>query len=221
MPEACVTGQIIGGLPLTSCSILPGFDLTADPKSPHWSSLAPVWLAEAITGAAPEQRTAVRMGWTTSELRLLFNVEDSHVWATMANRGDPLYKEEVVEVFLDPVGDLESYFEIELNPLNAVLDLVLRKTRSGYRKDFSWRCEGLRSRVCLSEGGWVAELGIPFLSLMPETPNPGDVWRVNFSRIDRPQNRDRELSAWSPPRRPSFHTPERFGFLEFQEGAAL
>ncbi len=214
--ETFAVSRGAGGLPLTYCTRFHGLDLTADPKSPQWSLLDPVWLAEAVTGSAPEQRTAVRIAWTSSELRLLFHVEDTDVWATMGNRGDPLYREEVVEVFLDPVGDLESYFEIEINPLNAVLDLVLRKTRSGYRKDFSWRCEGLRSRVRSCDGGWVAELGIPFLSVLPEPPKPGDVWRVNFSRIDRPQHRERELSAWSAPRRPSFHTPERFGFLEFQ-----
>jgi hypothetical protein len=203
--------------PWASCSRFQGLELTADPESPRWQPFAPVWLSEASTGATPEQRTAVRVAWTSSELRLLFDVEDSHVWATLLSRGDPLYTEEVVEVFFDPVGDLESYFEIELNPLNTVLDLVLRKTRSGYRKDFSWRCEGFRSEVRLSERGWVAEMGIPFLSVMAQPPQPGDIWRVNFSRIDRPQHRERELSAWSAPLRPSFHTPECFGFLEFAD----
>jgi hypothetical protein len=59
-----------------------------------------------------------------------------------------------VELFLDPVGDLESYFEIEVNPLNAVLDLVLRRTRSGYAKNFAWRCEGLRTAVKRTASGW-------------------------------------------------------------------
>ena len=126
-----------------------------------------------------------------------------------------LYQEEVVEVFVDPVGDLECYFEIEVNPLNAILEVVQRRTRSGYAKDFAWRCDGLRTAVQRTATGWCAELAIPFHSLVATPPNPGTRWRANFCRIDRPPGVGRELSAWSPPGRGSFHTPERFGWVEF------
>jgi hypothetical protein len=62
-------------------------------------------------------------------------------------RDAPLFKEEVVEVFVDPVGDLESYFEIEVNPLNTVMDLVLRRGRVGVKRNFAWRCEELETAV--------------------------------------------------------------------------
>jgi hypothetical protein len=61
------------------------------------------------------------------------------------------------------------------------------------------------------------ELAIPFASVA-ETPSAGTKWRANFCRIDRP-SRDgsvpRELTAWSPPMRETFHTQERFGVVEF------
>ncbi len=133
----------------------------------------------------------------------------------MTARDEPLYREEVVEVFIDPVGDLESYFEIEVNPLNTVLDLVLRKTRSGYRKDAAWNCEGMVTRVERDDHSWTTHLKIPFDSLGPDLPMLEKPWRVNFTRIDRPKDGPRELSAWSPPGRPNFHTPERFGIVEF------
>jgi hypothetical protein len=122
-----------------------------------------------------------------------------------------------MEVFLDPVGDLQSYFELEVNPLNAVLDLVIRKNRSGVIKDFSWRCENLRTAVRNANGGWSAEFAIPFRSLIAAPPKAGERWRANFYRIDRPENRQWELSAWSPTGFPNFHVPERFGILEFAE----
>jgi hypothetical protein len=157
----------------------------------------------------------VRVAWTEEELRVLFHAEDTHAWATLTERDAPLYEEEVVEVFLDPTGDLASYFEIEVNPLNAVLDLVLRRNRSGYAKDFAWRCEGLRTAVVKTDAAWSAELAIPFRSLMAEPPKAGDCWRVNFCRIDRPPGVPRELTSWSPAGRANFHTPERFGTLQF------
>jgi hypothetical protein len=187
----------------------------ARPEDEWWAALPVLSLRQAVTGAAPQQTTSVKLAWDEAELRVLFEVHDTHVWATLTERDGPLYQEEVVEVFLDPVGDLESYFEIEVNPLNAVLDLVLRKNRSGYAQDFAWDCEGLRTAARRTAQGWCAELAIPLRSLVAEAPQVGTRWRGNFCRIDRPPGVERELSAWSPTQRGTFHTPERFGRIEF------
>jgi hypothetical protein len=148
-------------------------------------------------------------------LSVRFECEDSEPWATITQRDGPLWEEEVVEVFIDPVGDGECYFEFEVNPLGTVLDLVLRRIRSGYRKDFAWDCEDLRTHVERTPSGWNATLRIPFTSLIAEPPLPGADWRVNFTRIDRPRDRERELTAWSPTLLPTFHAVERFGVLRF------
>lgn len=174
---------------------------------------APAFLVDTQTGASPLQKTSFTTAWNPKEFRVLFQCEDANPWATMNRRDDPLYKEEVVEVFLDPFGDLQSYFEIEVNPLNAVCDLLLRRNRSGYAKDFFWDCADLQTEVEVGEGFWRAELGIPFASLGPDLPMQG--WRANFYRIDRPAPNRCELSAWAPTGRPHFHLSHRFGVLDF------
>lgn len=204
-------------LPSIPCLLRPLGELTANPDSGFWSALPSASLLETISGLAPKQSTRVQLAWDSLELRILFHSEDANPWATLTERDAPLYQEEVVEVFLDPVGDLESYFEIEVNPLNAVLDLVLRRNRSGYMKNFAWRCEGLRTAVIKTAASWSAELSIPFASLTSDPPSPGARWRANFLRIDRPPDVERELSAWSPTGRANFHTPDRFGFIDFVE----
>ena len=204
------------GLPQLVCWRRELGGLTADPQSPFWQRELAVDLREAVGGGDPLQATALKLACDRTELRVLFDCQDREAWATLSERDAPLYTEEVVEVFLDPFGDLESYFEIEVNPLNTVLDLVLRRSRSGYLKDFAWTCEGLRTHVENTPRGWAAELSMPFTSMAPEPPKEGAQWRVNFCRIDRPRGAEWELSAWSPPRRPLFHTPERFGVLEFR-----
>ncbi len=204
-------------LPRIICTIRELPDLTAHAGSDFWKTIQPSSLSEAIGGGEPDQPTALHLACDARELRVLFHSTDRDPWATLTERDGPLYKEEVVEVFLDPVGDLECYFEIEVNPLNAVLDLVLRRTRSGYAKSLAWRCDGLRTRVTFGTAAWTTELAIPFSSLIAgPPPAPGDTWRANFCRIDRPRTGPRVLSAWSPPRRPTFHTPERFGVVEFR-----
>jgi hypothetical protein len=194
--------------------------LSADTELSFWHEREPEWLRDVVTGAAPQQATSVRVAWDADEIRVLFCAEDAHIHATLAERDAPLYTEEVVEVFLDPVGDRECYFEVEVNPLNAVLDLVLRRNRSGYAKDASWTCEGLRTCVRREAASWSAELSIPFRSLAAAPPESGATWRANFLRIDRPPGVPRELSAWSPTGLANFHVPERFGAIEFAVSAA-
>lgn len=202
-------------LPRLACqrSVLPA--LTGDSHSPFWETREPVLLRDVITGAAPVQATSVRVAWDVDEMRVLFRAEDTHIHATLTERDAPLYTEEVVEVFLDPVGDRECYFEIEVNPLNTVLDIVLRRNRSGYAKDVSWNCEGLRTCVRREAAAWSAELSIPFRSVAAAPPAPGANWHMNFLRIDRPPGIPRELSAWSPTGIANFHVPARFGIVEF------
>ncbi len=192
-------------------------ELLADVAAQPWCDLAAMDLRDIATGLAPKQGTAVRTAWDGREWRVLFHCVDADPWATLTQRDAPLYQEETVEVFFDPVGDLQSYFEIEVNPLGTQLDIVFRRSRSGYKGDWAWDCEGLRSLVKIGKGTWTAELAIPFASVA-EMPYAGRKWRVNFCRIDRP-SRDgslpRELTAWSPPMRESFHSPTRFGVVEF------
>ena len=136
------------------------------------------------------------------------------------SRDDALWEEEVVEVFLDPFGDSLCYFEIEINPLNTVTDLFIRRTWTGLKRDLRWNCEGLVTACGTLAYGWVAAFQIPFASLGDCHPSRSPVWRVNFSRIDRPKDQPRELSAWSPTRVNSFHVPGRFGFLRFDQGGS-
>ncbi len=212
-------------LPVAHCARVPLGEVRADPEAYPWTETAALPLREATLGGLPQQATWVKTAWNEEEWRVLFYAEDTHVWATHTQRDAPLYEEEVVEVFFDPSGAgnvPDSYFEIEVNPLNAVMDLVLRRTRSGLKKDFAWACEGLRTAVKrhgAASGqllpGWSAELAIPFASVgaIPRQSR----WRVNFCRIDRPAGAPRELSAWSAPLSGTFHEPSRFGILEFAE----
>ena len=131
----------------------------------------------------------MRAGWDDAAWHLLFECVDPNPWATITERDGPLWNEEVVEVFLDPVGDLQSYFEIEVNPLNTVCDLVLRRSPSGWRKEFGWHCDGLQTVVQRTPRGWNAALRIPFAAVTNDAMRAGTVWRVNFFRIDRPGSR--------------------------------
>ena len=204
-------------LPRLACPRIEASLLAAGDWLSHAGTLR---LVDALSGASPEQGTQLRAAWSAAAWHLRFDCVDNLHWATLRERDAQLWTEEVVEVFIDPEGDGAGYFEIEVNPLGTVCDLVLRRIASGWRKDFSWQVEGLRAAAGLQPGGWWAELAIPFAALTPVWPLPGTVWRANFFRIDRPgglagSTADRALSAWSPTGWASFHVPQKFGYLEF------
>ena len=59
---------------------------------------------------------------------------------------------------------------------------------------------------------WRCEARIPLESLSGTRPVAGTRWRANLYRIDRA---NRAFLASNPLLSGSFHTPERFGWLEF------
>jgi hypothetical protein len=183
-----------------------------DGLSACWSTASRVFLTDNVSGRPPVWGTEVRVGWHREELQVLFICQDPDPSATMTKRDDPLWEEDVVEIFIDPFGDLDCYFEFEVNPLNTVLDVFIRRLRGGLRKDFRWDCEGLRTATGLLAYGWVAGFAIPFGSFGECNLSQ---WRINLCRIERPKGQPRELSAWSPSFAGTFHLPERFGMLTF------
>ncbi|NLG84295.1 MAG: hypothetical protein GX493_06750 [Firmicutes bacterium] len=173
-----------------------------------------------LDGSGPATyQTKVRAVWTQDALYVAFWCHDPEPWATFTERDADLYEEEVVEVFLNPWPEDEtSYFEFEINPLGTLFDARIHWTPGGIEVDRLWDCAGLVGAVRAVPGlGWRAGLRIPFYGLGYH-PAPGEVWAVNFYRIER---RPRvEFSSWAPilTRPPSFHSPSSFGRLRFTEG---
>jgi Carbohydrate-binding family 9 len=180
-----------------------------------WAQCVMLRLADNASGSVPKWGSEVRIGWDGESIHGIFTCQDPDPWATKTKRDDSLWEEEVVEIFLDPFGDGLSYFEIEINPLNTVCDLFVRRVRSGLRKDFSWHCLALKTATGILPYGWTVGFRIPFESLGDCHPSRSPVWRGNFARIDRPKEEPRELSAWSPTLTATFHVPQRFGIIRF------
>lgn len=183
-----------------------------------------VSLSDSTGGSLPRLETKVYCFQDEHSLSVLFAGEDDSVTASYREHDDPLYEEDVLEIFLAP-ETLTTYWEIEVNPLGAIFDARVSSpygTRGAMSVDRGWTCEGLqafqkRDRN-LSEGTWRFStlISIPFRSLSVPVPAPGDRWRANFFRIDRHPSGD-EFTAWQATARkpPDFHVPAAFGYLLF------
>lgn len=187
---------------------------------------SPVRLRRATDAAAPRLATSVAAWYDDRYLSLLYSATDDHIRATYHAHDDPLYEQDVVEVFLAPDG-LQRYFEIEVNPHGAVFDAAIDSpagTREGMTADVGWTCDGLfvaLRKVIESSGAMSIDtlVRIPFSSVGRATPGDGETWRGNFFRIDRHPDYGDEFSAWQPTHKipADFHVAAAFGVLRFAE----
>ena len=139
----------------------------------------------------------------------------------------------MVETFLAPSGSFRSFYEIEVNPLNAIFDsyqLNYSQPDGSCRKLYfnpAYNCEGLLTKVFV--GGvlnqahgtksWTVEMALPFTSIVGRdniVPNPEDRWRANFCRIDFAAPDQPAFSSWSPLGGHNFNRSCRFGWIEFK-----
>lgn len=164
--------------------------------------------------------TTVKAVWDATHLYLNFSCEDDRIYSDFTRRDEPLYEQEVIEVFAAPF-DLDLYYEFNVSPKDVVFDSLIRYADGSHHGDPSWDCVGLQSAVTWKNqrysGDWEAFLAIPWVGLEVLPPRRGDRWAVNFYRIKR-QGTD-EFSCWSPTLTDpaNFHVPERFGVLWFDE----
>jgi uncharacterized protein (DUF362 family) len=146
--------------------------------------------------------------------------EPGEVRARSASRGaEPpseiaLYEHEVVELFIDPSPrSREQYREIEIDPLGRFLDLDVSLTRRP-RGDAEWS-SGMTTAAAIDREArrYRIEVRIPAAGFDAEALRAGE-WRINVYRIAG-RSPERTFLARYPTytERPSFHVPDRFGWL--------
>jgi arylsulfatase A len=197
-----------------------------------------VWgAAQRITWGPAAMATSFRALSTRAGLAVRYDVTDPSPWHTLTQRDERLWNEEVVELFLDVGATGRSYAEIEWNRANAVVDLWVDRPENRFDKD--WNAVGLESRAHPRKDaagrptGWTAVAVLPWAALASKAPpgtslppKPGDRWRFNVFRIERPggpkdPEKDAQYLAWSPTGNRSFHVPLAFRELVFAETANL
>lgn len=96
---------------------------------PAWADVA--WTSDFVDirgdRPAPPLRTRAKLLYDDEYLYLGAQLEEPHVWSTMAERNTLLFEENNFELFLDPDGDRQNYYEFEINPLGTIWELTLPK----------------------------------------------------------------------------------------------
>lgn len=222
---------------------------------PAWSAAPwsdPFVDIEGDRRPAPRFLTRAKMLWDDEHFYVAAEMEEPDVWGTLTGRDSVIFHDNDFEVFIDPDGDTHGYYELEVNALGTPWDLLLIKPyRDGGPAIHAWDIAGLQVGIAVRgtvnrpgdrDQGWSVEIAIPWRILReaaPEhkPPQPGDRWRVNFSRVEwhvdvadgryakrlEPGAKDplpEDNWVWSPQGAIDMHMPERWGYVQFSSGRA-
>jgi hypothetical protein len=215
-------------------------------SDPAWSAAAAVVTltpsVESPPSTAGYQPTTVRLCWTESALHVRFVCRDDDIHAPFEGRDAPLYKADVVEVFIDPVGDGRMWYEVLVSPRNDVFDSVTFMTGSidsdaqgmltpdADRQRWTYAAHdiaNLRTSTRNEDGNWVVDIAIPAEELLRRSGArrlTSGAMRINFLRYDYPrladQSRTLRATNWSPVRFGNPHrSPAAMGLIRLQPGA--
>ena len=212
--------------------------MTVDGKltEADWANAPEITLVNTVTGDPVALKSTVKALWDDKFFYVGFTFEDPDAWATYLKDEDPLWEQEVAEVFLDPEGKGHSYYEYEINPVGKKVDLFVLNRGPKYNGFYKiwkeWDFSTVMKRVVVVDGegtargnsdtSWTVELAFPFEEMWTAPnipPQDGDMWRVNFYRIEHPtaNAKDDWYAAWNPTISPSFHTPWQFGKVIFKK----
>jgi len=193
-----------------------------------WRGAAVVEFVFPWEQAGAKQKTTARVLWDDTYLYAGYACDDADVVAHFDKRDDPTYRDDAVELFINPKPTQDFYYGLEMNARGTLYDyfyafpqLLLK------RVDFSGvllatHVDGTLNQTGDKDRGWSLEVAIPWKNFEElgavAAPKAGSVWTANLNRWDGVEPA-RRLSLWSDPgmTRPSPHQPKRFGQLIFAE----
>ena len=218
--------------------------IDGDLNDPAWRSAE--WTDDFVDIMGPGKpkprfRTRAKLLWDDKNLYLAAEIQEPHVWATLTNHDAVIFRDPDFEVFLDPKGETQPYYEFEINALNTTWDLRLSKPYlDGGKPHNEWEIAGAKTAVKIqgtinnpgdADQGWTIELAFPWQVLAEHArhsgpPEEGEQWRINFSRVEwqitqangayqKLPDTPEDNWVWSPQGVVDMHRPEMWGLVQF------
>jgi hypothetical protein len=196
-----------------------------------WAAAATAELTfpwESQTGA--KQKTVARLLWDDDSLYVSYDCEDADITARFTQRDDPTYRDDAVEIFINPrpAQQVVAYIGLEMNARGVLYDYLSVGVTPTSRLFFKrFNLEGVKVAAALNgtlddrtdkDRGWSLEASIPWVGFeeFSRRPAAGTVWTFNLNRWDGVEPA-RRMSIWSDSmqERPGPHAPQRFGEMRF------
>lgn len=191
-----------------------------------WAAAVPHPMVHSLDGEPYDERpSTVRFAWDAQALYVGAEIEDPDVWSEYVQRDDPLWNQEVFELFVFGDERRRDYLELQVSPRGTVFDARFERYRKGDQAwNGTWQAAvDLRSSTLDQrrdrDAGWGVEMAVPWAEICEHTEvtcpvEAGQTLRVNAFRFERPRGGSAIGLAVSPPKVPDFHAPEGSVVLE-------
>ena len=158
-----------------------------------WKQASPIKMVDVGHGTPSWYATTVRLLYDDTNLYVAFECDDPDVVSSFEKHDDPIWKQDVVELFIDADGDEKGYVELHVSPANVRFDAVW----ADFRDETDWftqptwerfepdtavgayRAVGVKSAVKVkgtlnesddTDEGYTVELAISFVALREVRP---------------------------------------------------
>jgi hypothetical protein len=201
-----------------------------------WGTAAPIAFFVPVTRATPKTSAEGKLLWNDQYLFFCVKAVDEDLKATHAERDSATWRDDVLEIFLQPLPDSPIYYNLEINALGTVYDAENELLTAGpgeepprrrMKSDTRWDCPGLKHAVKTHgtigddsdhDKYWTLEAAIPFAALVNNSRQRlNSVWAFHLARYDysRYIEDGKELSSTAPLSAVNFHKTEDFVPLRF------
>lgn len=171
-------------------------------------------------GKPASPQTEALLLYDAQNLYIGFRCQEPRMGAikvTYQRDGEPVYRDDCVEVYFDPYNTKSEFYQIVVNPRGARFNLA-RLGRGRHRNWWEVRSEGKwnpewEAKAKMANDEWTVEIRMPF-SAFGQGIHPLGIWGINFCRSRKVEGT--ENSSWAYIELDSFHDPSSFGQLTFQ-----
>ena len=182
----------------------------------------------------PNQLTQARVIWDAQNLYVAMSGVDDDIYNDQSGRDATLWKQDAMEIYLDPGADGKDYVEIQISPTGEIFDAHFTARRTPKWEDAAKALTINMTAKVAAEGSvnargdgvtdkrWSIEVAIPWADLpgISGPPRAGETWGLNFYRIDvKSPTRAGWMSAWAPAGG-DFHNTDAFGKVSFVAAVA-
>ena len=189
-----------------------------DSEDAVWDRAAKATLVDVKTGDRAFLHTEFSVFSCDKQQKLYFRfcAEDDEWHSCFRLHDEPLYRQDVFEIFICDDNNLKHYLELEASPHDIRFDGVITYDEQNARHlNTSVDVKGWATYTVRDRSGstttsvWALPYGV-----FENPPKAGEFWRINVFSIDH-RRRGEALLAWQKTGENNFHVPERFGFLDF------
>jgi len=222
--------QVLPGVEMKEATVkrIAPIQIDGDLNKPEWKNIPAQPIGEIAFGQAPNE-TSFKVAYDENNLYLALeagiSAPDALDHIVPVGRDGATWRQESMEMMIDPLGTRRMYYHFAVNPANE----SSLERRFGYQEDpdhplyqdFEWDWRGdweYVAKIDKDRQVWTAEIRIPFATLGVDPATSGDIWTMNIGRNEIPAGSKHGTAyLWSPNiESRTFHDRSTFGRLGFE-----